>query len=145
MKRWAGNVMRRSRMGWYVDQLAVNPIMLARFLGPQDLKSWKKYSDEDLGGYSTMSVDISPENRSLIFSGELSLKTKGMDVDKSGYCSIMNDTIDVALPDEYSHIDIRCKTDGRAYTFNLKSDQHMYQHLFTTPPGTWHNVVVSSY
>lgn len=96
-------------------------------------KEWFSVNDNVMGGVSQGGAKITAE-KTLLFSGELSLKNNG------GFSSIRSPLIEISF-ENYKGISLRVKGDGRLYYVNLYTNINIpagsYRASVQTIPGKW--------
>jgi uncharacterized surface protein with fasciclin (FAS1) repeats len=110
--------------------------LLTDFSGPDAAKFWISVNDDVMGGVSDGSFRIS-EDKTLVFSGKLSLKNRG------GFASIRSRQAELDLSG-YDTIAVRVKGDGRTYYLNLSTSSRRsaasYRAAMGTEANTWQEV-----
>lgn len=95
-------------------------------------QSWMIVNDDVMGGRS--SAKAINQNRTVLFSGNLSLENNG------GFASYRSPWAEMDLS-QFEGIEIRVRGDGRTYGFSLNSDQRWWRpnHKFTfsSSSGQW--------
>ncbi|KAI9715434.1 MAG: anaphase promoting complex subunit 5 [Chrysothrix sp. TS-e1954] len=135
-------------------------IPLWDFSTPDSVEDCTDISDQDIGGYSQMSVShvaaTDQEPAHLWFRGHISNRLPAEDhkVQRTGYAawrtierprSIMGRSFwDI---EGFNYLALRMKSDGRKYNVNLQTDsieeEDLHQHrLYTQRPGTWETVLI---
>jgi NADH dehydrogenase [ubiquinone] 1 alpha subcomplex assembly factor 1 len=133
---------------------------LVRFGEAEDLKTCKKMSDKDIGGYSTANFDHYPvtqtEPAHARFHGTIStqLPHNQPHIQRTGYAGFRTlergRTIfgpsfwDVSL---YGYLALQFKSDGRKYFVNVQTDSivptDIHQHLLhSKTPGEWETILI---
>jgi len=113
--------------------------LLTDFSGPAAAKSWTAVNDDVMGGVSKGGFRISGD-KTLVFSGELSLKNRG------GFASIRSRPAELNLSG-YDTIAVRVKGDGRTYYLNLMASSSLrsaasYRAAMQTKARTWQEIRV---
>jgi len=120
---------------------------LFAFKDPTQVQKWKVNTDNIVGGLSTASLVY---DQHAIFEGNLNLQTTGQLV-RSGFAVIKSKKYFPALNlDGYDALEMRIKTDGRIYVFQLKtrgfladSADDLWQIVIPViKPGVWTKVVL---
>ncbi len=130
---------------------------LLDFSRPNEVSRMLTRCDKELGGFSTVNLDINEEKGIGHFHGTLSLDLppKRPDITRSGYA--MFRTVQQKLPiigslifedlQFYTQIALRVKGDRRKYMVNIQAQSgtpyDIYQHrLFLSTPGEWETVLI---
>lgn len=127
-------------LGSFTIGLAAEPKgkLLTDFSGPAAAKSWVSVNDDVMGGVSDGSFRIS-EEKTLVFSGKLSLENRG------GFASIRSRQAELNLSG-YETIAVRVKGDGRTYYLNLSTSSRRsaasYRAAMKTTADAWQEVRV---
>ncbi|HUT61644.1 MAG TPA: CIA30 family protein [Phycisphaerae bacterium] len=127
-------------LGSFAIGLAAEPKgkLLTDFSDPDAAKSWVSVNDDVMGGVSDGSFRIS-EEKTLVFSGKLSLENRG------GFASIQSRQAEMNLSG-YETIAVRVKGDGRTYYLNLSTSSRRsaasYRAAMKTTADAWQEVRV---
>jgi NADH dehydrogenase [ubiquinone] 1 alpha subcomplex assembly factor 1 len=127
-------------------QTQAHSVPLYSFAKPEDIEAWTILSDQMYKGGSTGSLELTNDGTAL-FKGSLSLRTEGTPMKQSGFVSMLpRDRETVKDLGECDALQMRVKTDGRIYIASIKTNtvvrDHLYQTFFSTPPGTWLDVLL---
>ncbi|KAJ2004639.1 hypothetical protein H4R26_002402 [Coemansia thaxteri] len=128
--------------------------VVARVSSKHDLRGWVKGSDKDIGGFSSVWLDVTRAGHAR-FHGYIS-QTLPEDrrFKRSGYamvrtCDPQANILNTGCWDSslFRYLALRVKADRRKYFVNLKSDTlintDIYQHLLPVrTPGRWETVVI---
>ncbi|KAF3004150.1 hypothetical protein E8E13_005280 [Curvularia kusanoi] len=133
---------------------------LFRLQNADDLRQFKKMSDKDIGGYSTVNLDYHPSTQTepahARFHGTIStqLPHNQPHIQRTGYAGFRTlergRTIfgpsfwDVS---RYGYLALQFKSDGRKYFVNVQTDSivptDIHQHLLhSKTPGEWETVLI---
>lgn len=137
------------------------PYPIVAFSDPNAIETCKIMSDQDMGGFSKVSMDFKPasttEPAHAHFHGSISteLPPNRPEIQRSGYAAWR--TRDRAATifgkslwdlDPYSYLALRIRSDGRKYFVNIQTESivptDLHQHrLYAKQPGEWETVVLS--
>ncbi|CDS14398.1 hypothetical protein LRAMOSA06567 [Lichtheimia ramosa] len=119
-----------------------------------DLDHWAIGSDKDIGGFSTASLDITPEGTGR-FHGNISLELPAdRNIEQSGYAAIRSKARESSMfgtpcwdTSLFRYLALRVRGDQRKYFVNIQTDSviqtDLYQHrLFLRTPGQWETVLI---
>ncbi|KAI9032829.1 complex I intermediate-associated protein 30-domain-containing protein [Phycomyces nitens] len=120
----------------------------------KDLAQWAIGCDKDIGGFTEVSLDITPENTGL-FHGNLSLELPAnREIQHSGYAAIRSKVKPSSMfgtpcwdTSLFRYLGLRVKGDNRKYFVNIQTDgviqTDLHQHrLFLRTPGQWETVMI---
>jgi NADH dehydrogenase [ubiquinone] 1 alpha subcomplex assembly factor 1 len=130
--------------------------MLVSFTEKDARMRWAIGCDQDIGGYSTATLEVTPEGYGR-FSGTLSqrLPHDRKDIIRSGYAAIRTRNARPTLfgdlfwdTTQFRFLLLRVRGDHRRYMVNLQTDgvvqTDLFQHrLFLRRPGTWEDVLIA--
>ncbi|KAI9321305.1 complex I intermediate-associated protein 30-domain-containing protein [Dichotomocladium elegans] len=119
-----------------------------------DLDNWALGCDKDIGGFSTASLEITPQGTGRFF-GNISLDLPAnRDIEHSGYAAIRSKARDASMfgtpcwdTSLFRYLGLRVRGDRRKYFVNLQTDSvvqtDLFQHrLFLRTPGQWETVLI---
>ncbi|TVY60804.1 Complex I intermediate-associated protein [Lachnellula suecica] len=142
---------------------ATNPFPLKTFSDPSEIKSCKVFSDKDIGGFSTSSLDFikpgtdrSNPNAHARFHGKISneLPVNRPEIQRTGFAAWRTYDRPPTIfgkslwdMDAYAFLALRIKSDGRKYFVNLQTESivptDIHQHrLYARRPGEWETVLI---
>lgn len=141
---------------WYVaaraDLAPVHQQTLYQFAHADDLARFMVTTDTVLGGKSSASLALRRYKHfsAAVFSGVIDYAKAGEAADvpsRGGFAAVRS------RPEERSRdlagftaVEMRIKSDGRPYIFNVKcadfSAEHLWQMRMVTPPSTWATVAI---
>ncbi|KAI0204258.1 complex I intermediate-associated protein 30-domain-containing protein [Astrocystis sublimbata] len=142
------------------------PLPLHSFHTADSLDTCKTLCDQDIGGFSTVSLDYVPRSTTTPeaiqgpgyarFHGSISTKLppNKPDIMRSGYAAWR--TLDPKSTlfgrslfniDMYAYLALRIRSDGRSYLINIQTESvvptDLHQHrLFAKRPGEWETVII---
>lgn len=136
------------------------PYELLDFSNPSSIQSCLFRSDADIGGFSKATLEHVPASSSgpphARFYGHIStdLPRNRPEVQQTGYAMWRNKDRPSTIfgkslwdVDQYAHLALRVKSDGRKYFVNVQTESIVYtdihQHrLYATRPGEWETILI---
>ena len=101
--------------------------------------AWMTVNDTVMGGISNSSVQIDPQSRQLLFSGNVSLENNG------GFASTRSEWVGYDLRG-YDGILMRVLGDGSSYRLRIRTaktgPEIAYSAIFATKAGVWQDVFI---
>lgn len=137
------------------------PYPIIAFSDPDAIETCKIMSDQDMGGFSKVSMDFHPSTERAPsharFHGNISteLPPNRPEIQRSGYAAWRTRDRSATLfgkslidLDPYAFLALKVKSDGRKYFVNIQTESivptDIHQHrLYAHKPGEWETVVVS--
>jgi hypothetical protein len=114
--------------------MSIQTTALFEFNADTKASSWQIVNDGVMGGLSSSSIQISAEGHG-VFEGHVSLANNG------GFASVRHNN-NFENIDDYSHVVLKLKGDGKNYQFRLKASneqrQSYVQEIETT--GEWQEI-----
>jgi len=113
---------------------STSPNTIYSFQIKEEIKDWQIVNDGVMGGISQSQVRWNEINKTLLFSGNVSLENYG------GFASTRT-TPKNFNTEKTTTVHIRVKGDGKKYKFRLRNsnrfDGIVYNHNFETKKGEW--------
>lgn len=158
---------KQSKSSFDKTSLPLKPLTIIDFQRPDDAadaravsigskqQGWRISDDEVIGGFSCATLTLWNEHSKKISSSSSTENlpfvrwTGNIDTrigpksraKRSGFCAIRCPEFPlggIPVGEKYNALEIKCRTDGRAYTFNLKIQSYfpddLYQSLITVQP-----------
>jgi hypothetical protein len=158
---------KQSKSSFDKTSLPLKPLTIIDFQRPDDAadaravsigskqQGWRISDDEVIGGFSRATLTLWNEHSKKISSSSSTENlpfvrwTGNIDTrigpksraKRSGFCAIRCPEFPlggIPVGEKYNALEIKCRTDGRAYTFNLKIQSYfpddLYQSLITVQP-----------
>ncbi|KAE9605812.1 hypothetical protein Lal_00025330 [Lupinus albus] len=123
------NATKKALSGNFDDLMPPRERFIYNFNSKKELNKWHLYSDSELGGLSTASLEITESENGPttgIFSGNLSLdvaEDSKWNISRGGFCGMrskkFNGFIDL---DSYDTIAMKIKGDGRCYISTIYTE-----------------------
>ena len=116
------------------NPLGASSVLIFDFDSNSNISSWRIVNDDVMGGVSTSSFTLNPNNNG-VFKGSVSTENNG------GFASVRY-TMDPIKVKNMNTLKIRVKGDGKDYQFRIKnkaSDYYAYIKTFSTS-GSWQTI-----
>ncbi|KAI6247697.1 Complex I intermediate-associated protein 30, mitochondrial [Erysiphe necator] len=162
-KRWTTMVLNSEGM-----RVPTKPYILASFENPTFINDCKIMSDQDIGGFSTSSLEWIPPCKSsnptladnlhghARFHGNISIQLplNRPEIQRTGFAAWRTKDRGYTIfgkslwdIDPYTFLALRIKSDGRKYFVNLQTESivqtDIHQHrLYAKRPGEWETVLI---
>ncbi|PRP86818.1 complex I intermediate-associated protein 30 [Planoprotostelium fungivorum] len=127
-----------------------------RFNQMESVDNWKRYSDQEFGGGSTL--DFRLEDGVAVFSGDISLKVpppqrpvpghpqKAPTIVRSGFAAVKSPDHDWEFWNGYDTLLINAKSDGSIFTLNVKTtspvEDALHQVSFSPPEHQFGEIAI---
>ncbi|KAJ1923570.1 hypothetical protein IWQ60_005795 [Tieghemiomyces parasiticus] len=148
LKEGLTKVMAMDQVSWQKE------LPLVQLNKAEDLDRWVVGSDQDIGGFSSARLDVTPEGTG-VFHGTLSQQVPTDNkIVTSGYAAVRTKKLQPTLFGEsfwdiqpFRYLALRVRGDHRKYLVNLRTSSFiktdLYQHrLFLRTPGQWETVYI---
>ncbi|KAF3327016.1 putative complex I intermediate-associated protein 30 isoform X1 [Carex littledalei] len=147
---------KRALKGSWEDLMPPSEKVVFHFNSKDQIKRWHLYSDSELGGLSSASLEIPDTDSGApltgVFSGNLSLdldEASTWRMKRSGFCGMRSKRFDGFIDlDSYDTIAMRLCGDGRCYISTIYTENwvnspgqledNSWQAFVYVPKDTWH-------